>query len=409
MNQQQRLVLLALLAPSLLAAQTPLWDMDGHPDTRAIYAVAFNNDGSKVISGSECDDARVRLWNSTDGTMLWDGQISSSLFCIAGVQFSASGSYFGAMEELGTLLVYDYSSATPVLVHTIPVGVSAAYSLAFSPDNTRVAADGAGGTVRVYDLATGTLALSIPGNNGTVYAVNYLPDGNLIAAASSDNKVRLWNASTGALVNTLTGHTAAVRSVKFSAAGDHLVSGASNGQVKVWHRMGNMWMQHASFNSPNGLRQVDISDDNELVIVGGSTQTYLYRAMTGELLATFNVASGSIVWSVDFKPGSYDAITGTQSGRVVYWALQTFLSVEEREAITFSTWPNPTTDGITVQLDRAPMNGVAEVFTIDGRLVLTERLSAQTQRIALDALAAGDYVLRVRADGRFGVRSINKQ
>ncbi|MBK7945688.1 MAG: hypothetical protein IPJ85_10450 [Flavobacteriales bacterium] len=80
MNQQQRLVLLALLAPSLLAAQTPLWDMDGHPDTRAIYAVAFNNDGSKVISGSECDDARVRLWNSTDGTMLWDGQISSSLF-----------------------------------------------------------------------------------------------------------------------------------------------------------------------------------------------------------------------------------------------------------------------------------------------------------------------------------------
>ncbi|MBP6574897.1 MAG: T9SS type A sorting domain-containing protein [Flavobacteriales bacterium] len=399
---------LGLLAGASGQAQTPLWDNDCHPDVRATYAVAFSADGAKVLSGSECDNAHVRIWNSATGAMEWDNDIGSALFCIVGVQLSANGSYFGVMEELGNVLVYDYTGAVPVLVHTIDMGISASYSLDFSPDNSKLVADGTGGTLRIYDVASGTLVQSIPGNMGTVFSVDYDPSGTLIAAGSQDNNVRIWNAADGTLAATLTGHTNDITSVKFSATGDHLVTASKNGQVKVWMHMMNMWMEHVAFTAPENVHQVDISDDEEYVIVGGFTQTYVYEAMTGDLVATFNVTAGGDVWSVDFQPGTHDAVTGTASGRVVYWALTDFLGVGEQDVIAFDVFPNPTVDAITVSLPTNTLRATADIFTTDGRLVHTTLISSAREVIDLRTLAAGDYVLRVSTDEGIGIRSIHK-
>lgn len=402
-----------LLLPSFFVAiaavaQTPLWDNDCHPEDRETYAVAFSTDGDKVLSGSECDNAYVRLWESSTGNLLWDSDVGTSLMCLVGVQFSASGSHFAVMEELGNVLIYDHSGPTPVLVHTIDMGVSASFSLDFSPDNTKVVADGTGGTLRIYDVATGAQVQTIPGNAGTVFTVDWSPEGSLIAAGSQDNDVRLWNVSDGTLAATLTGHTNDIKSVKFNASGDHLVTASANGQVKLWMNMMGSWMEHAAFTVPENAQQVDISDDDQYIIVGGQTSTHVYEAMSGEPVATFNVADGGRVWSVDFKPGSHDAVTGTSSGRVVYWALSSFLGVGHHDAIAFEVYPNPTVDEVTVLLPMNTQRATADIFTTDGHLVRTTLLTNARQDMDLRSLASGDYVLRVTTDLGMGIRSISK-
>ena len=408
MNEQKIAALCAIALTGLVRAQTAVWDNACHPDDRETYAVAFSSDGTRVLSGSECDNAHARLWNATDGALLWDADVGTTLMCLVGVQFSASGSHFAVMEELGNVLIYDYSGPTPVLAHTVDMGINASYSLDFSPDNTKVVADGSGGTLRIYDVASGALVQSIPGNMGTVFTVDWSPLGDLIAAGSQDNDVRIWNAGDGTLAATLTGHANDIKSVKFNASGDRLVTASANGQVKVWMNMMGSWMEHAAFTVPENAQQVDISDDDQFIIVGGQTTTHVYEAMTGMPVATFNVPDGGRVWSVDFRPGSHDAVTGTSSGRVVYWGLSSILGLEEHQALAFEVYPNPTVEGVAVSLPANTTRATADLFTTDGRLLFSTLLTTARGTIDLDGIACGDYLLRISTDRAMGVRSITK-
>lgn len=408
MQQRGRNLLFLLCLPWSLAAQTPVWDQPCHPDDRETYSAVFSSDSGKVLSSSECDNAHVRLWSAADGAMLWDSDVGTALMCLVGAQFSASGSHFAVMEELGNVLIYDYSGPTPVLAHTVDMGISASYSLDFSPDDTKLVADGTGGTLRIYDVASGTLLQSIPGNLGTVFTVDWSPDGSLIAAGSQDNNVRLWNAADGALAATLSGHSTDIRSVRFNATGDHIVTASSNGEVKLWMHMMGGWMEHAAFTVPEAIHQVDISDDDRYIIVGGTTTTHVYEAMTGDPIATFNLPDGGDVWTVDFKPGSCDAVTGTSSGRVVYWALESLLRVPEHAALDVQVYPVPTSDMVNITVGSFSGPCTAEVFTLDGRPVRTERFTAPHETLNLNGLSAGDYLLRSRCGEGIRTLSIRK-
>ncbi|MDE0022359.1 MAG: hypothetical protein OXT69_13405, partial [Candidatus Poribacteria bacterium] len=49
-----------------------------------------------------------------------------------------------------------------------------------------------------------------------VYSLAYSPDGSRLASGGVDGTVRIWNAETGDLIRTLEGHTDWVRSVAWS-------------------------------------------------------------------------------------------------------------------------------------------------------------------------------------------------
>lgn len=42
-------------------AQSPVWVKQSQPDGNPCLGVSFSNDGTKIVSGSECPDARVRI------------------------------------------------------------------------------------------------------------------------------------------------------------------------------------------------------------------------------------------------------------------------------------------------------------------------------------------------------------
>ena len=80
-------------------------------------------------------------------------------------------------------------------------------------------------------LWTETAALRHPGK---VYSVAFSPDGTRLACGCLDNSVRLWDTASFREVAELRGHDGYVHSVAFTPDGTRLISGSGDQTVRVW-------------------------------------------------------------------------------------------------------------------------------------------------------------------------------
>jgi WD40 repeat protein len=59
-----------------------------------------------------------------------------------------------------------------------------------------------------------------------IFSVAFSPDGTRLLSGSEDGTLKLWDAASGLLIRTLEGHAGSVKSVVFSSDGTRIVSGA---------------------------------------------------------------------------------------------------------------------------------------------------------------------------------------
>ena len=412
MKKTITIILLNLLFIQFNNAQTPVWVKQSQPDGNPCLGVSFSNDGAKIVSGSECPDARVRIWEASTGNMLYENA-DTLMECYMGTAYSANGMYFALIEETGILSVYSYMGTTPQLLYNIDTETGAAYSVAFSPDNMKVVTGGDNDSVYVYDIANGNVILALGGHTANVKAVAYAPNGNLIASADASGKVKIWNASTGALVSTISAHNSEINSVKFSPDNLSIVTAADDHMIhKFTVSNGNMTgMIH---DHTDAVNQIDITQNQQYIISVSDDKTIrVFDFASGTALKIINDANRGTQNTVSISQDNNRFIVGTGDGSVVLWRLDEVLSLNDLDlnSIKLAVTPNPSSEFIQVIVENKSASQTSiQLFNEKGQQVMMIYDGMLTDKMIftenVSQLANGQYFINVNKNGKNTSQSI---
>lgn len=295
-------------------------------DALRVASLAFSPDGSKLAVGGDAWDvgrwdlaarrALPRLFVSPAGvgshkavkvTQWLDSQLArfDSPFLrldsqimplkqkpVTVCRYSPDGRTLAAAGASGVAKLWDVATGGE---RQIRLGEPDLTALAFSPTED-VLATGHRGQVCLWDAATGQLRQRLGEHRGSITCVAYSPDGAVLATAGSDWTVKLWDLGAGREpasaagprdpAVSLVGHRDRVASPAFAPDGRTIATGSWDGTVKLWNVR--TAQELISLEKHRGrVQAVAFSPDGTLLAGGGETpghtgEVYLWPAPRAE-------------------------------------------------------------------------------------------------------------------------------
>jgi WD40 repeat protein/serine/threonine protein kinase len=316
-----------------------------------VTSAAFSPDGTRIFTASA--DGFARVWDGATGASLYEpagqrGQVFSAAFSPDGQRIvMASGDHTATSWALGsghTARVVD--AATGATLVELEGHAGRVFSVAFSPDGTRIVTASEDGTARVWDAATGANLAELRATRAIgaelgrhldwVISAAFSSDGTRIVAVSRDGAVRVWNARTWTTEAELRGQRDWVISAAFSPDAARTVTASLSGAVRVWdtnrashallaaHRTRIM----AAAFSPDGQRIVTASGDG-MRSEDGTPR--VWDALTGAGLAELKGHTGR-VFSAAFSPDGARIVTASEDGTARVWDAATGANLAEIKA-----------------------------------------------------------------------------
>lgn len=147
--------------------------------------------------------------------------------------------------------------------------------------------------------------MTLIGHKDMVYTVAVSPDGTRIVSGSGDNTLRIWDASSGDLVAVLEGHTKNIIAVAFSPAGDRILSRSADQTGRLWDvTTGREVMKLEGGIGSEWISSVSFSSDGSRIGSGfGDTKIRIWDAVTGGILLTSEMDSDDGTSLVLFRDG----------------------------------------------------------------------------------------------------------
>ena len=72
------------------------------------------------------------------------------------------------------------------------------------------------------------------GHTSPIYSLALSPDGSKIMSGSRDNTIKIWGSENYQCLETLKGHTGSISSLAFSPDGSKIISGSEDDTIKIW-------------------------------------------------------------------------------------------------------------------------------------------------------------------------------
>ncbi|MDZ4817522.1 MAG: protein kinase [Planctomycetota bacterium] len=317
--------------------------MKGHTDT--VVSLAFSKDGSRLLSGSW--DNTARLWDVAEGTELRNfGGHSSWVWSAA---FSPDEKQIVTASQDGTCIVRDIDSTADPLKqppaqftgHQGPV-----YTAAFSPDGEYVASGGYDKQILVWrknearpfpfgDLAENKTVstpqfVTLSGHSAPVRTVRFLPNESkrLLLSGSHDNTLKVWHIDSRETIQTLRGHAGWVRSCDVAADGLRVLSGSFDWQAKLWNLEGYEEIRVLQGRVLEGHSDAILAaafsrSGQEIVTASRDRTAKTWDFKTGHELRTFVEGHEFLVSSAAFLGDGRHFLTSAMDSTVRFWDLTT--------------------------------------------------------------------------------------
>lgn len=280
----------------------------------SVYSVALSPDGQHMAWGLA--EGTVDYWNlQTNQIEVKRQPHQDKVFAMA---FSQDGRYLVSGGNEGNVVIFDTETQTDVSTTNLFAPI---FSLAISPDGTRVAATRSTDILilDISDPANPEQVQELLGVSSAVLAISWSPDGTRLASGGRDNIVRVWELDKGSAIRVLEEHTGEIQGLAWSPDSRMLASSGSDGQVIVWD-VNNGVPAGDPLTSEvfDFFYGVSFSADGRFLAAGqGNGTIQVWKWPSGELLESLPHHQG-VVFSVNFspQPGSARLATGGQDGQI---------------------------------------------------------------------------------------------
>lgn len=254
---------------------------------------------------------------------------------ILGVAFNSDGSVGAYAGSEG--VVYLFNTSTGESVSVIATG-SPINAVAFSRDDSLLAAAMSDRSVGIWQLADGAERYRLSGHEDIVTDVEFSPDGATLASSSADSTVRLWDVESGAALRTLEAHIDYVFKLSFSPNGARLASssaaiGTGENDRTPEHNTIQVWDVASGENlltiPPDGIgfvRDVEFSPNGATIAAstygtGLGGMAVIYDSTTGEELLRL-YAHRDVIANLEFSPDGALLATASRDQSVKLWDIE---------------------------------------------------------------------------------------
>ncbi|MEV5675171.1 AAA family ATPase [Streptomyces sp. NPDC052179] len=281
--------------------------VDGHRG--AVNQAAWSRDESRIATAS--DDGTVRFWNAATGSSA--GQAIAADGRAWSVAWSPQDDRIAFSTYAGTFRVTDHDSTTVFEHHGDVIE-----ACAWSPDGLRIATGGHDGTVRVWAADSGTELVALAGHQDWVGRISWSPSGRLLASSSDDRTCRVWDVAESRQYTLMRGHDNYVDDVAWSPDEERIATVSGDWTAAVWET-GTGRRIDTLKGHEGRVRAVAWSPDGRYIATGSDDRTVrLWSAGTFEEITVVGVHQDKVT-SVGWSKDSTRLLTASSDGTARVW------------------------------------------------------------------------------------------
>ncbi|MBP1702568.1 MAG: putative Calcium/calmodulin-dependent protein kinase [Chloroflexi bacterium] len=262
------------------------------------------------------------------------------------------------------------------------------YGIAVSQDGNRLATASLDGTIKTWKIMEGRIdkspQLTLPNpvdynpailGSGTTMA--FSPDNSRLAIFGPHFSVLILDANTGGTLQTLSGHTAELGSLAFNPTGDRLLTSSVDGTARLWNISTGQKLVAFQKDQHEELVIAAFSPNGELIATGGTDSVVRIWDLSGALLAELPIENGNMVTALAYSADGSQLAAGTPFSHPI-WDLSGLAEGKSPRLV------------LTIPGELNPVNGL--YFNPDGSRLVTANSSGKTK---LWDTAAGQMLLEL--------------